>query len=375
MGTKHDLVIIGANEFQLPLIRKAHDLGYTTHVFAWKCGDEGELAADRFYPISVTEKEAILEVCKSIEPCGVCSIASDVANLTVNFVRRGLGMTSNTAQCDLLTTNKFLMREALESNGIPVPGHWLVSNSALDLSIFDGEIPYPLIVKPVDRSGSRAISRVENYEQLANAIREARSQSFRGEAIVEEYIEGEEYSCETISYESKHNVLAITKKYTSGYPRYIESGHDQPSGLSAELVEKVKDAVIEGLDALGVVFGASHTEFFVTPEGEMRIVEIGARMGGDYIGSDLVKLSTGYDFLEMVIDISCGRAPRFFVHPHYSASSVRFALSDDDIRDSNPCALQSSNRIIVRRGTKSFAAGHVASNSSDRLGYEITAIL
>ena len=98
-------------------------------------------------------------------------------------------------------------------------------------------------------------------------------------------------------------------------------------------------------------------------------------MGGDYIGSDLVKLSTGYDFLEMVIDISCGRAPRFFVHPHYSASSVRFALSDDDIRDSNPCALQSSNRIIVRRGTKSFAAGHVASNSSDRLGYEITAIL
>ena len=83
---KEKIVIIGANDFQNRLILKAKEMGYETHVFAWQSGDIGEKTADFFYPISITEKEQILEECKKIKPKGICSIASDLAVVTVNYV-------------------------------------------------------------------------------------------------------------------------------------------------------------------------------------------------------------------------------------------------------------------------------------------------
>ena len=87
---KEKLVIIGANDFQNQLILKAKSLGYETHVFAWQDGSIGEKTADYFYPISIVEKEQILEKCKEIKPVGVCSIASDLATITVNYVAEKL---------------------------------------------------------------------------------------------------------------------------------------------------------------------------------------------------------------------------------------------------------------------------------------------
>ena len=134
-------------------------------------------------------------------------------------------------------------------------------------------------------------------------------QSFEKSAIVEEYLEGEEYSYETISYHGKHTTLAVTKKYTTGSPHFIETGHVEPSGLSEDMLKKIEPVMFRALDALKVTDGASHGEFKITPEGKIRIIEIGSRMGGDCIGSDLVYLSTGYDFMGMLIDVACGNEP------------------------------------------------------------------
>ena len=90
-----NIAIIGASYLQLPLIQKAKELGYVTHVFAWAANDVGEKEADYFYPISVIEKEDILEKCKEIGICGICSIASDVAVVTVNYVAEKMGLTGN----------------------------------------------------------------------------------------------------------------------------------------------------------------------------------------------------------------------------------------------------------------------------------------
>ena len=92
---KPPIIIIGANDFQNQLILRAKAMGYTTHVFAWQCGDAGERTADYFYPVSIVEKERILEICRAIRPVGVCSIASDLAAITVNFVAEGLGLVGN----------------------------------------------------------------------------------------------------------------------------------------------------------------------------------------------------------------------------------------------------------------------------------------
>lgn len=91
MENKKKIVIIGANSFQNPLILKAKALGYETHVFAWQDGSIGERTADHFYPISIVERDVILEKCREIQPDAVASIGSDLAMLTVNYVAGKLG--------------------------------------------------------------------------------------------------------------------------------------------------------------------------------------------------------------------------------------------------------------------------------------------
>ena len=226
------IVIIGANEFQNPLIEKAKSLGYETHVFAWQSGDIGEKTADYFYPISIVEKEEILEECKKIKPDAITSIGSDLAVITVNYVANALGLNCNNPEYSLICTNKFEMRKAFEKANIKIPRfEKLKSIDEVTINKF------PLIVKPTDRSGSRSIALVHSKEELENAILKACESSFEKYAIVEEVIEGKnEYSCESISFKGKHTILAITKKFTTGFPSCIETGHIEP----ADLPENIK---------------------------------------------------------------------------------------------------------------------------------------
>ena len=141
------LAIIGASYLQLPLIEKAKSMGIETHVFAWAANDVGETAADHFYPISIVEKEQILGKCRQIGIDGICSIASDLAMLAVNYVAEQMGLTGNSMECTLRSTNKHLMRQAFERYGDPSPKSLLVE-SADDLQ--NVPLHYPVIVKPTD---------------------------------------------------------------------------------------------------------------------------------------------------------------------------------------------------------------------------------
>ncbi len=323
------IVIIGANDFQNPLIEKAKEMGYETHVFAWKEGAIGEKTADYFYPISIVEKDKILEKCKEIKPDAIATIASDLANITVQYVASRLGLPCNNDKNILVSTNKYEMRKAFRDNNIQTPKFEKVNNET-DLEDIKQNFNLPIIVKPTDRSGSRGISKLESFDGLEEAVNSAMKDSFEKAAIIEEYIDGNEYSCECISYNGKHYFLNITKKFTTGSPHFIETGHIEPAGLNQETIENVKKQIYKALDALEITQGASHSEFKIDACGNIRIIEIGARMGGDCIGSDLVRISTGYDFVKMVIDVAAGKEPEFIkvCKPHVAA--IKFIFSQHD---------------------------------------------
>lgn len=325
---KKNIAIIGASYLQLPLIEKAKQMGYTTHAFAWAANDVGETAADYFYPISIVEKEEILNKCREIGICGICSIASDLAMVTASYVAEQLGLPGNSVQATAKSTNKHLMRRAFEENGDPSPASILVDETT-DLSKLN--LTYPIIVKPTDRSGSRGIYKLTEPSGLAEAVRCAMEQGFEKKALVEEYAEGQEYSVEFISYQGEHHFLAMTKKDTTGAPHFIETGHLEPAPVDTETLERVKAVVSHALDSLELKNGASHSELKIAEDGTIRIIEIGGRMGGDCIGSDLVRYSTGYDFVRMVIQVACGEAPDFtrVCEPHPTA--VRFIFTEADL--------------------------------------------
>ena len=220
------------------------------------------------------------------------------------------------------------MRKALEEAGVNVPKYYKASS--LNDVDFDN-ISFPIIVKPTDRSGSRGITKLMNADGLNDAIERAKKDSFENMAIVEEYFEGGEYSAECISYKGEHKLLAVTKKFTTGSPNYIETAHCEPSGLSDDVIVNIENELYKALDALGIQYGASHPEFKVDDDGNIKIIEIGARMGGDCIGSDLVPLSTGYDYKKMVIDVAKGVEPDFTIKSEPKIAIIKFILNNDDL--------------------------------------------
>lgn len=322
------LAIIGASYLQQPLIEKAKEMGLETHVFAWQCGDIGEKTADYFYPISITEKEQILFKCKEIGIDGICTIASDLATVAVNYVANAMGLVGNSEECVELSTNKHNMRRAFEKNGDPSPKSVLVG-SVTELE--ELELSYPIIVKPIDRSGSRGITKLQSVEGLEEAIENAKEQGFEKKALVEEFAEGQEYSVEFISYKGEHYFLALTKKYTTGAPRFIETAHIEPAPISDVKLQEVKCVVAHALDSLKIENGASHSELKIDDKGKIKLIEIGARMGGDFIGSHLVNISTGIDFVENVIRIALGEKPSLKAKSKPLNAAVRFVFSQEDI--------------------------------------------
>lgn len=303
------LAIIGASYLQKPLVIKAREMGLHTLSFAWPEGAVCKDVADEFFPISIVEKEKILGICKEKKIGGICTIASDVAAPTVAFVAEQMGLVGNSYHAAVLANNKFMMREAFSKAGVPCPRY--IKVTSVD------EIPnggcFPLIVKPTDRSGSLGITKVESSDDLRQAVATALDRSFKKEAVIEEYIEGREISVEFISYKGVHYPLQITDKVTTGAPHFVELEHHQPAQLDKDQYAEIYELTKKALNALGVTNGASHSEYKITEDGKVYVMEIGARMGGDFIGSDLVQLSTGYDFVKGVIQMALGEfdAPSF----------------------------------------------------------------
>ncbi len=316
------IAVIGASYLQLPLVDKINELGHESHCFAWDSEDSVcKKKATYFYPISIIDKDKILEKCQEIQIDAILSIASDVAVTTVSYVAEKMGLIANSVESSFVSTNKFLMRDRFRSVGLPTPiySSFISSNSIEKLD----DLSFPLIVKPTDRSGSRGVTISQNHDDLLLNIQRAIDESFEKKAIVETFIEGSEYSVESISQNGIHTILAITEKITSGPPYFVELEHHQPAGLDEDLKFQIYYTVKKGLNALEIKNGAAHSEIKINDKG-IFLIEIGARMGGDFIGSHLVPLSTGYDYLKNIIQVSLGNKIDVFEGMNHHFSGVYF---------------------------------------------------
>ena len=323
------LAIIGASYLQQPVVERAKQMGLRTICFSWPQGAVCKDICDVFYPVSITEKEEILRLCREEHIDGICTIASDVAAPTVAYVAEQMRLAGNTYHAALIAHDKHLMREALVAADVDCPKYVVLSKNNPDgrISYFDKisclRLQLPLIVKPSDRSGSLGVQKITKWEDLEAAVKEAENVSLAGEALVEEFIEGREISVEFISQHGHHHALQITDKTTTGAPHFVELAHHQPSSLPADMQQRIYDITRCALDALGLTDGASHSEYKITDTGRIVVMEIAGRMGGDFIGSDLVQLSTGYDFLRGVIEVALGLPIQVDVQP-LARSSVQF---------------------------------------------------
>ena len=378
---KPRLAVIGASHFQLPLIHKAQEKGCEVHAFAWQCGDVGEHAANVFHPVSIVETEQIVEECRHIGVQGICTIASDLATVAVCEVADALGLIGNSLACMRVSTNKHLMREAFAAAGDPSPRSVAVGPDELDTFIpAEHELSYPLIVKPADRSGSRGVTKLGTPQtdasaasrQLVRALEEALDQSLSNQAVVEEYATGDEFSVEGISWEGMHQILTVTRKATTDAPHFIETAHLEPAGLPSNMYQRVYDVTTHALDTLDIRYGASHTELKIAKDGTIRIIEIGARMGGDCIGSHLVPLSTGIDYVGAIVDVALGKKPNLTPTSTPMPAAARFLFDESDVRLFEE--LKKAHPELIRYAHMTAEGNsHAVTDSSTRLGHFVIA--
>lgn len=369
------IMILGASILQLPAIQKAKEMGL--HVIAV---DMNPSAIGFNEPriikevISTIDIPAVVECAKKHDIDGVMTLASDMPMRTVAAVSKELNLVGITEETALKATNKACMREALKQGGVPIPVFYRVSSKA-EYDVVTSKFNVPFIVKPADNSGSRGIVKIDDLtdkQSIFDAYNYSKSSSRNGDVVVEEYMNGQEVSVETITVNGECHVIQITDKITTGTPHFVEMGHTQPSQLDEDTKQRISEVAKAANKAIGIVNGPSHTEIIVTKEGP-KIVEIGARLGGDCITTHLVPLSTGVDMVECCIKIALGEKPDIDIK-FSKGAAIRY-LSCDTGKIGSITGVDGAEEL---EGIKQISIVHgvgdtvsEVKSSSDRIGFVV----
>ena len=357
------LLILGAGQMQVPIIALAKELGHTTIVADFDPKAPGFKYADISSTISTIDKDAVLQLALSEKVDGILT-TSDYPVRVVAYVSEKLGLPAMTQKVAEVCTNKYAQRVLFKENGVNTP-FFIKCDLDSDLSDL---MSFPYIVKPVDSSASRGVEEVQNKQQLNEAVKVACSLSRSGNAIVESFIGGKEFSVETLTQGGVTHIIQITEKLTRGEDQgyFVEDTHIEPARISEEEAEAIRVEVLRGTKAVGVDNCPTHTEIKLW-NGKPFIIEMACRLGGDYITSDLVPLSTGISMMENLIHLSLGEP--IDIEPKYHKWSCVQFLNE---KNYNRCRefIESGDPHIRRSEVGEFRDG-VIKNSLDRLGYII----
>ena len=315
------VMIVGAGLLQLPAIRKAKEMGLRTIAVDVNPNAIGKCVADVFESVSTDDVEGALRLARKYRPDGVLTLCTDAAIKTVAAINDALGLKGLTPQTAEIVTNKFLMRKRMDAAGIPCP-RFMEAVTLSQTSEAAEKIQFPFVIKPVDSSGSRGVYLVENPTELAYKFENSIGYSKIGKVIIEQFMQGQEVSVESLTCDGVTSVITVTDKLVSPPPYFVETGHTEPSRLAAKTIAEIEDTTRTVVRELGIDWSASHTEIKITPAGP-RVVEIGARLGGDFITTHLVPLSTGVDMVEAVIDLSLGIPPKRD-HEFHKGAAIRY---------------------------------------------------
>lgn len=315
------VLIIGASILQLPAIRKAKELGYYVAVADYNPNAIGIAEADEYFNVSTIDIDGVAKVAQQFKPDGIMTLATDMPMRAVAKACEVCGLPGISFDTAIKATDKGEMIKAFEAFGVEHPWYFIVP-TADDLKNVINSITYPCIMKPTDNAGSRGVVLCHDRTELENEYEYSHHESRGGSVIIEEYLKGPEFSIEVMVIDGEPHVLQITDKLTTGAPHFVEMGHSQPSRQPEENCVKIRDLACRACKAIGISNGPAHVEMILTKDGP-KMVELGARMGGDCITTHLVPLSTGIDMVGCTIKLACGET--IDIEPKYNrGAAIRY---------------------------------------------------
>ncbi len=305
------LLVLAAGLLQIPIIKKARELGYYV-IAADGCADAPGLAyADKAVVANITSEDVMLEIARTEGIDGVIHPCSEVAMNVMGRLNDELGLCGISRETAVRATNKHLMRKAFDDYGAPSPWSSCFVDSEDAWAQFGSSPGNDIILKPSRNSGSRGIAKVSkgiSKNEFVALFERSKEESRDKSVMVEQFVSGPEFSVEIIVWNKVPHILAVTDKKTTEVPYFVELGHSQPSCFPETDVDAIKDAAYRGVLALGLDNCAAHAEVKLQ-DGNAYIMEIGARLGGDFISTELTHLSTGIDMVAAAIDVALGVEP------------------------------------------------------------------
>ncbi len=297
---KKSILVFGVGELQKSIIGRAHNKGLFV-IGIDPCADAFcKDDVDSFEIVGGQDYEGTLAVAKKYNVSAVVTAATDKPLVMMARVAKELNLPFYSVETAQWSTDKYQMKQRFIAGGVPCAKGRLVK-SAQETADF----VYPVIVKPRDNSGSRGVKLCRTQEELQSCIDEALEYSHLDSVLVEEFIEGQEYSIESLHYNGKTEVIQFTEKKTTEFPYNVELGHKQPANLTENQRNAVRDVVAKIGDALYFENCPSHTELKINERG-IFVIETSPRLGGDYITSTLVPLSTGINIEDQLLNIALG---------------------------------------------------------------------
>ena len=300
------LLMLGGGFLQNFVIKKAREMGYYVFCLDADPNALGFLSANEHAVINIVDEEACLAYARGKNVDGVLTAATDYGVLTMSYIAQELELPGINYEAAKRIRNKAAVRKCLFDAKADDTGYSYEIHNVEEAEKYKNGIKYPVMVKPCDGSGSRGASRVDRGEDLIEACELAINSSITHRAVAEPFIVGREYGVESFVDNGKIYVLAVMQKDMTLPPYYAELGHAIPSGLSLSLENKVKGCVKNALIALGVNHGSVNMDLLINSKGQVHIVDIGARMGGNLIGSHIIPTGTGIDYMGNMIKAAVG---------------------------------------------------------------------
>lgn len=300
-----NILILGAGPYYKNCIASAKHTGYRVICIDRDPNALGQSAADAFFPVDFSNKQAVLEFAKEHQVRAIVPL-NDYGVQTAAFVSKMLGLNGISEQAALRVTDKYEMRQCWEQAGLPNPAFRLVA-SADEARGFAEEYGFPIIFKPANSlgGGSRGVQTAHTHTEIETAFTFAQSVYADARVLVEECVSGVEHSAEVIVIDGEPHVITAADKVKTPYPYRVDEQVIYPTRISVDQRQALDQVIRDAVKAVGITTGAAHIELCTTEKGPI-LFEMGARCGGGATADPITSCVTGYPYFQNVVRILAG---------------------------------------------------------------------
>lgn len=307
---KKKILLLGGSAQQVVAVETAKRLGYYTVLCDYLKDNPGQYVADKFYLVSTTDKKAVLEVAQNEQVDGVLAYASDPAAPTAAYVAEKMGLPGNPYESVEILCNKDKFRAFLKEHGFCTPeakGFSDINEALADIQ--NGFFRYPLIVKPVDSSGSKGVSRVNSYDEAKERLEYAMSYSRSHRIIVEEFVEkyGYQIAGDGLSLDGKLAFRYFANDHfdTRCKNPFVPVAASFPYNMPSDIQDKIHATIQRLLTLLGMCTSTYNFDMRIDQNYNVYLMEVAPRDGGNYI-PQAIRYATGVDLVECSVKAAMG---------------------------------------------------------------------